>query len=160
MLGVLGAVGALTLSGSPAVAVGEGSGDTHCVTVVDGLEPGQKTSRVMSRKCFSGPGAAERADGAVSAAAAGTELMIWSEHANYGGVYDRIYGYDGPCDAAGYAFTPSTWWQQRLSSFQVHGGCNRSYASGPRGNGSFYGQVPYVGNTLNDAVSYIKVWNG
>ncbi|MEU0112769.1 hypothetical protein ABZ137_03345 [Streptomyces bobili] len=32
--------------------------------------------------------------------------------------------------------------------------------SGPRGNGSFTGQVPYVGATLNDAVTYVKVWRG
>ncbi|MFD3740420.1 hypothetical protein [Streptomyces sp. NPDC058629] len=28
--------------------------------------------------------------------------------------------------------------------------------SGPCGNGSFTGQVPYVGDALNDAVTYVK----
>ncbi|MFB7300222.1 hypothetical protein ACFWOS_19465 [Streptomyces rubiginosohelvolus] len=40
------------------------------------------------------------------------------------------------------------------------GGRTKSYFSGPRGNGSFTGQVPYVGATLDDAVTYVKVRRG
>ncbi|MFJ4879022.1 hypothetical protein ACIP93_28005 [Streptomyces sp. NPDC088745] len=134
------------------------TGATHCVTVLNGVERGEGVSKVRSRTCFSGPGAAERAGRAAPAVA--TQLMLWAEHRDYGGVYDRIHGYDGPCDAAGHSFTPSTWWSNNLTSFQVMGGCTKSYLSGPRGNGSFSGQVPHVGDNLNDAVTYVKVWRG
>ncbi|MFE5960948.1 hypothetical protein ACF1BA_24980 [Streptomyces rubiginosohelvolus] len=40
------------------------------------------------------------------------------------------------------------------------GGRTKSYFSGPRGNGSFTGQDPYVGATLDDAVTYVKVRRG
>ncbi|MFD8604268.1 MULTISPECIES: hypothetical protein [Streptomyces] len=40
------------------------------------------------------------------------------------------------------------------------GGRTKSYPSGLRGNGSFIGQVPYVGDPLDDAVTYVKVWRG
>ncbi|MBK3559976.1 hypothetical protein JHN55_26310 [Streptomyces sp. MBT56] len=36
------------------------------------------------------------------------------------------------------------------------GGRTTSYPGGPRGNGSFTGQVPYVGATLDDAVTYVS----
>ncbi|NEA64246.1 hypothetical protein [Streptomyces sp. SID12488] len=156
---MLAAVVGLTTVGSPALAA-DGTSDTHCVTVIDGVKAGEKVSGVRSHTCFTGAGAAAQAKSAAPSAAAATELMIWSEHSSWGGVYDRIYGYDGNCDATGYAFNPSTWWSNNLSSFQVLSGCNKSYLSGPRGNGSFTGNVSYVGNTLNDAVTYIKVWNG
>ncbi|MFE2206994.1 MULTISPECIES: hypothetical protein [Streptomyces] len=40
------------------------------------------------------------------------------------------------------------------------GDSTESYSSGLRGNGSFTGQVPYVGDTLDDAVTYVKVRRG
>ncbi|RPK81265.1 hypothetical protein [Streptomyces sp. ADI98-10] len=141
-----------------ATAAEQRTGATHCVTVLNGVERSEGESTVRSRTCFSGFDADGRAERAAPAAA--TQLMLWSEHSDYGGVYDRIYGYDGPCDATGYSFTPSRWWSNNLTSFQVMGGCTKSYLSGPRGNGSFTGQVPYVGDALNDAVTYVKVWRG
>ncbi|GGY62416.1 hypothetical protein GCM10010363_49910 [Streptomyces omiyaensis] len=155
---VLGTTACLGVTAPAATAAGQRAGATHCVTVLNGVERGEGESTVRSRTCFSGPGAGERAERAAPAGA--TQLMLWAEHGDWGGVYDRVYGYDGPCDAAGYSFTPSTWWSNNLSSFQVMGGCNTSYLSGPRGNGSFTGQVSYVGAALNDAVTYVKVWRG
>jgi hypothetical protein len=155
---VLCATTCLVVAAPAAAAAEQRTGATHCVTVLNGVERGEGESKVRSRTCFSGPDADERAERAAPAAA--TQLMLWAEHSDYGGVYDRIYGYDGPCDAAGYSFTPSTWWSNHLTSLQVMGGCTKSYLSGPRGNGSFTGQVPYVGDTLNDAVTYVKVWRG
>ncbi|MER6190448.1 hypothetical protein [Streptomyces cyaneofuscatus] len=155
---VVGATTCLGVAAPTATATEQQPGATHCVTVLNGVDRDAVESTVRSRTCFSGPDAEGRAQRA--APAAGTQLMLWAEHSDYGGVYDRIYGYDGPCDAAGYSFTPSRWWSNNLTSFQVMGGCTKSYLSGPRGNGSFTGQVPYVGGTLNDAVTYVKVWRG
>ncbi|MFJ5658481.1 hypothetical protein ACIQD5_34785 [Streptomyces microflavus] len=154
---VVGATTCLGVAAPTATATEQQPGATHCVTVLNRVERDVVESAVRSRTCFSGPDADGRAERAAPAAA--TQLMLWAEHSDYGGVYDRIYGYDGPCDAAGYSFTPSTW-SNNLTSFQVMGGCTHSYLSGPRGNGSFTGQVPYVGGTLNDAVTYVKVWRG
>ncbi|MET8883982.1 hypothetical protein [Streptomyces rubiginosohelvolus] len=38
--------------------------------------------------------------------------------------------------------------------------CTESYSSGLRGDGSFTGQVPYVDDTPDDAVTYMKVRQG
>ncbi len=51
-------------------------------------------------------------------------------------------------------------WSNNLTSFQVMGGCTEPYPSGLRGDGSFTGQVPYVGDTLDGAVTYVKVRRG
>ncbi|XMN11212.1 hypothetical protein ACK8N7_36960 [Streptomyces griseobrunneus] len=155
---VLGAITCLAAVAPAATAAEQRTGAKQCVTVLNGVGRGEGESTVRSRICFTGPDAEKRAGRAAPAAA--TQLMLWAEHSDYGGVYDRIYGDDGPCDASGYSFTPSTWWSNNLTSLQVMGGCSKTYLSGPRGNGSFTGQVPYVGNTLNDAVTYVKVWRG
>ncbi|MFE7777044.1 hypothetical protein ACFU5O_24760 [Streptomyces sp. NPDC057445] len=161
---VLASAAFLAALGTPALATtgttGGAASETHCSVVVDKVKPGETVSKVVSRRCFTGPDSAARARAALPTAAAETQLMTWAEHADYGGAYTHIYGSAGPCDSAGYSFRPNSWWSSRLSSFLVHGGCNKSYLSGPRGNGSFTGSVPYVGGTLNDAVTYIKIWRG
>ncbi|MCX4582919.1 hypothetical protein [Streptomyces sp. NBC_01481] len=160
----LASAACLVALGTPASAAagtpGGAASETHCVIVVDKVKPGETVSKVVPRGCFTGSESAARAEAAVPVAAAETHLMTWAEHADYGGAYTHIYGSAGPCDSAGYSFRPGSWWSSRLSSFLVEGGCNKSYLSGPRGNGSFDSDVPYVGDTLNDAVTYIKVWRG
>ncbi|MEU1183149.1 hypothetical protein ABZ464_37025 [Streptomyces sp. NPDC005820] len=151
--------------GSPAVAApapadAKGSGPTHCVLVLDEVKAGGSASHVSLHQCFDGPGASARAAAAVPRAAAQTELMTWSEHADWGGEYTKVYGNAGPCDAAGYSFSPNSYWSTHLSSLLVDGGCTKAFLSGPRGNGTFGRSVPYVGDTLNDAVTYIKIWRG
>jgi hypothetical protein len=158
LAGALAATGCLSVLAPTATAAEQHGGATHCVTVLNGVEHGEQESTVRSRACFTGHDAGNRAERAAPSAA--TQLMIWSEHRDWGGVYDRIYGYDGPCDSAGYTFDPSTWWSNNLTSFQVMGGCTKSFMSGPRGNDSFTGDVRYVGDTLNDAVTHVKVWRG
>ncbi|MET9373834.1 hypothetical protein ABZX98_06740 [Streptomyces sp. NPDC002992] len=145
-------------SAAPHPASGSAS-DTHCVVVVDPLEPGQEVSEVASRTCFTGKDAASRADASVASTTASVELMTWATDHSYGGEYTHVYG-SAYCDGAGYSFRPNSWWSSRLSSYLVSGGCNKSYASGPRGNGTFDGDVPYVGAALNDAVTSIKIWRG
>jgi len=54
---------------------------------------------------------------------------------------------------------------ERASSVDAQPSAHRRHRallalSGPRGNGSFTGQVPYVGLALDDAVTYMKVWRG
>ncbi|MGW0390471.1 hypothetical protein ACWDYJ_06135 [Streptomyces sp. NPDC003042] len=155
----------LAALGTPAhAAPGSGSGSaaapaTHCVVVVDPLKPGQDVSDVVSRTCFTGRDASARADASVASTAASVQLMTWATDHSYGGEYTHVWG-SAYCDSSGYSFRPNSWWSSRLSSYLVDGGCTKSYASGPRGNGSFTGDVPYVGNTLNDAVTYIKIWRG
>ncbi|MFE9019277.1 hypothetical protein ACFYNL_11995 [Streptomyces sp. NPDC007808] len=147
--------------GSPALAAGTAptATTTHCVLVLDEVKAGERVSDVSSYKCFKGADASARA--AAAAPRAQTELMTWAEHADYGGTYTKVYGSAGPCDSAGYSFSPNSYWSTHLSSFLLDGGCNRSFLSGPRGNGSFSSRsVSYVGDTLNDAVSYIKIWRG
>jgi hypothetical protein len=130
---------------------------THCVMVLDQLRPGEETSTLRSRTCFTGPQAEQRAIAA--APAASVQLMTWATDANYGGEYTHVYG-GAACDSAGYSFSPNSWWSTRLSSYLVHSGCNKSFARGDRGNASFTGDVPWVGSTLNDDVDYIKIWRG
>jgi hypothetical protein len=151
--------------GSPAIAApapvdAEGAGPTHCVLVLDEVKAGESASHVSQHQCFKGPDASARAAAAVPRAAAQTELMTWSEHADWGGEYTKVYGNAGPCDAAGYSFSPNSYWSTHLSSLLVDGGCTKAFLSGPRGNGTFGRSVSYVGDTLNDAVTYVKIWRG
>ncbi|MDX3798012.1 hypothetical protein [Streptomyces sp. AK04-3B] len=151
--------------GSPAVAApapvaGKGPGPAHCVLVLDEVKPGESASHVSLHQCFKGPDASARAAAAVPRAVAQTELMTWAEHADWGGAYTKVYGNAGPCDAAGYSFSPNSWWSTHLSSLLVDGGCTKAFLSGPRGNGTFGRSVSYVGDTLNDAVTYVKIWRG
>ncbi|MEU1041385.1 hypothetical protein [Streptomyces sp. NPDC005907] len=160
----LASAACLLTVGSPALAAsgaaaGTSAKPTHCVLVLDEVKTGESASDVDSYTCFSGSDASSRAAAAVPAAAQ-TELMTWAEHASYGGTYTKVYGSAGPCDAAGYSFSPNNYWSANLSSFLIDGGCNKSFLRGPRGNGSFTGDVPYVGDTLNDAVTYVKIWRG
>ncbi|MEW2115320.1 hypothetical protein AB0945_09035 [Streptomyces sp. NPDC005474] len=161
----LASAASLVAVGSPALAATSSTtattAPTQCVLVLDEVKAGESASHVSLHKCFSGPGASARAAAAVPRAAAQTELMIWAEDANYGGAYTRIYGNAGTCDGSGYSFNPNSWWSSHLSSFTLEGACNRSFVRGPRGNASFSGQlVGYVGDSLNDAVDYIKIWRG
>jgi len=151
--------------GSPAVAApasvaGKAAGPAHCVLVLDEVKAGEDVSHVSLHQCFSGPDASARAAAAVPRAAAQTELMTWAEHADWGGQYTKVYGNAGPCDAAGYSFSPNSWWSTHLSSLLVDGGCTKAFLSGPRGNGTFGRSISYVGDTLNDAVTYVKIWRG
>ncbi|MER6695133.1 hypothetical protein [Streptomyces minutiscleroticus] len=130
---------------------------THCVQILAELEPGQKVSRTVSHRCFTGPSAAAQAKSA--APAASVELMTWATDINYGGEYTHVYG-GAACDSAGYSFSPNSWWSSRLSSYLVSGGCTMSFARGDRGNATFTGDVPYVGAQLNDDIDYIKIWRG
>ncbi|MER6563241.1 hypothetical protein ABT300_37035 [Streptomyces sp. NPDC001027] len=151
--------------GSPAVAAsapvaGKAAGPAHCVLVLDEVKAGEDVSHVSLHQCFSGPDASARAAAAVPRAAAQTELMTWAEHADWGGQYTKVYGNAGPCDAAGYSFSPNSWWSSHLSSLLVDGGCTKAFLSGPRGNGTFGRSISYVGDALNDAVTYVKIWRG
>lgn len=114
LAGAIMATGGLSAVAPAATAAEERGGATHSVTVLNGAENGGQESTVRSRTCFTGRDAADRAERAVPAAA--TELMIWSEHRDWGGVYDRIYGYDGPCDSSDYTFSPSTRGNHRHAS--------------------------------------------
>ncbi|WP_133914345.1 hypothetical protein [Streptomyces sp. NBC_00582] len=156
---LLAAVGSPALAAPGAAAPSAASTATHCVLVLDEVKAGEQVSDVQSYSCFSGPGASARAAAAVPRAAQ-TELMTWSEHADWGGEYTKVYGSAGPCDAAGYSFNPNSYWSTHLSSLLVDGGCTKAFLSGPRGNGTFGRSIPYVGDTLNDAVTYIKIWRG
>lgn len=162
----LAAAACLVAVGSPALAATPGTGTpgtttpTHCVLVLDGVKAGESVSDVSLHKCFKGPGASARAAAAVPRAAAQTELMTWSEHADWGGEYTKVYGNAGPCDAAGYSFSPNNYWSTHLSSLLVDGGCTKAFLRGPRGNGTFGRSISYVGDTLNDAVTYVKIWRG
>ncbi|MEV6644515.1 hypothetical protein [Amycolatopsis sp. NPDC051371] len=52
-----------------------------------------------------------------------TRLMTYYSDAGWKGTTLDVYGDDGTCNASGYTFIPSTWWQNRLSSIRGYGGC-------------------------------------
>ncbi|MET9874972.1 hypothetical protein ABZZ36_10155 [Actinacidiphila glaucinigra] len=86
--------------------------------------------------------------------------MTWATDIDHGGECTEIHGNAGPSDAAGYSFRPGSRWSSRPASYLVAGGCDKSFASGPRGNATFTGAVPCVGSTLDDAVTCIEVRRG
>jgi len=98
--------------------------------------------------------------------ASGTKLMTWYQDDQFRGITADIWGNYGTCDGAGYGFTPSSWWQQNMSSLHAYGNCsdvrltNRQKSQSQEwldwgGNGS---QVLNFGLTYNDNVGYVKIW--
>jgi hypothetical protein len=138
------------LSTPPAVATENLS--ENCITVLKPLKAGQAQSEIADRAC--GEDAARLAE-------AGTLLMTWYSDANYKGVSDQIMGQYGPCDGAGYKIDNVNrfgrrLWRHILSSYTTHNNCYHSTAwTEPSFQGDsqwFEGNVPYVGDKLNDNV--------
>lgn len=66
-------------------------------------------------------------EGAVSAKAGNFVLVILYEHINQGGQSSAINMYGAVCDTAGYAVTPTSYWQNNLSSLgKGDQNCNRA----------------------------------
>lgn len=88
-------------------------------------------------------------------------LMTWFRDANYGSPLTDIYGSAGTCDSAGYRLAPNYYWQTNLSSAAGYGQCNRARFTA-RSNtfaGTFILPVNNLGQTLNDNVGFINVYN-
>ncbi|GLZ33085.1 hypothetical protein Lesp02_52730 [Lentzea sp. NBRC 105346] len=81
-----------------------------------------------------------------AAAAAGTPLMTWYDNGHFDtgrGSYTWV-GYYGTCDRSGYSVDLTqeiTWWNHRISSWQVHGECRE-------------------GSMWHNADADIQFWNG
>ncbi|WDN56653.1 hypothetical protein [Streptomyces clavuligerus] len=152
--GVLGSTGAQA-SASPADTRTYSLDKRHCMTVVAPAAAEATASEVLSHGCYR---TKKELDRAVSAdRAAEVRLSVWAEHANMAGIYDVIYG-PAPCDGTGYWLTASSWWKVRLSSFSNESGCNNSFLTGDRGNGTFGSHANWVGSTLDNAVNRMRIW--
>jgi hypothetical protein len=82
--------------------------------------------------------------------------------AGYRGLEQKYWGYDGPCDAAGYGIPDVGFvlrnkvssWVTGYSCPQVRGYSGANYS----GNcAAWYDKVPYVGDYWNDQVNSFKV---
>lgn len=141
-----------------------------CVIVLGEQTAASVDSPVIYESCS--PSSAESAqdlnnariaseDGGYVAAASSDLLMTWWADINYGGGKTTIYGSQGTCDSAGYRITPTSYWQVRISSITGGGQCDAvdvtsrslTYAD------DFLLPVKYIGNTLNDNVGRIQVYN-
>ncbi|WP_046471551.1 hypothetical protein [Allosalinactinospora lopnorensis] len=98
-------------------------------------------------------------------AASSDLLMTWFDDAHYNGSSTDIYGDSGPCDSAGYEIQLSTtwpWsWGNTISSAAGTETCDTADFISQSGTyaRTFNLPVPYIGNTLNDNVRTIRVWN-
>ena len=147
----------MPLGGTPTPA----AAGQHCVVVLDKLQPGQTTSRVLSQTC------ADRADAPAltKAAAASTLLLVLYEHATYGGASTRITGAYGPCDAEGYGVSALvSSWRNRVSSLkgfnycnvvEIYDGINYATFLASRGAGGSRLDWDWVGSYANDKTDSI-----
>lgn len=87
-------------------------------------------------------------------------LMTWFSDSDYNGSYTNIYGSAGPCDSAGYKITPSSWWQNNMSSVGGTTQCNiaRFYTRSKTYAESQLLPTHYLGSTLNDNVGMVQVY--
>ncbi|CAM4028472.1 hypothetical protein GCM10009799_36010 [Nocardiopsis rhodophaea] len=148
-----------------AILVGKASGDGPSPVIASACSPtSEKDARNRMMR------AAERTQARTQGSESSTKLssdllMTWFEDANYGTPKADIYGDAGPCDSAGYELHPSTtwpWsWGNSISSAAGTETCDtadfvsqsNTYAR------TFNLPVPFIGNTLNDNVGTIRVWN-
>ena len=159
---VVGAVLALGISmfaGVPASAV-EPRADRHCVLVLAPLEDGEKFSKVLSETCGDSKAEAiSKSDGDLAAAA--MDLFMMAEDVGWAGEYYWVTG-SAACDNAGYSFTPSSWWQERISSSSYQNGCNKMNLQGIDGGraNDVVTHREYMPSGFNDNVGFINFYNG
>jgi hypothetical protein len=151
-------VAALALGGPAAAATpptngtapGATDGGQHCNIVLRKLEPGQQISDVVSTDCDRDPVAL-----ANRAPQAATLLSTVFEHRGWKGLSSNIYGYDGPCDVAGYTFDTESRnvAVNGISSYFVYNNCWGSTIWNDAGelDGNCW-DVAYVGDAFNDRV--------
>jgi hypothetical protein len=141
--------------GAPAAAAPPAGGE-YCNVVVRKLQPGQQVSDVVSRDCDTDPAALAR-----RAPQAETLLSQLYEHAGWKGEFSNIFGYDGPCDHAGYGF--STRFEnvavRGISSYFVFNSCwsTTAYNNNNGANKAFCWDVSYVTDALNDHVHRLEL---
>jgi hypothetical protein len=156
------AIAASAVSSSPVSAADDSP--RHCVIALDKLHSGEKTSRVTGVKCSND----EKEIRAFAPQT--TVLMTFYVDSNFTGYSLDIKGDAGLCDHEGYGLRDTgdilgSWvsWRYNLSSYKVWNNCfySRAYFNtyyGEPSNG-FGGNVPYVGNAVNDHVWSIQVWS-
>ncbi|GAA4469064.1 hypothetical protein GCM10023170_083890 [Phytohabitans houttuyneae] len=141
--------------GDPAAGAITATNVEHCNIVLRKLRPGQKTSDVVSRDCDTDPVAlAKRAPQA--------ELLLARlfQHRGWQGNWSNMWGYDGPCDYAGYNFSTvfENGWIPGISSYFVYNGCwSSAIRSSDGALKAFCWDVEYVGDAHNDRVHAISL---
>ncbi|MGW3139919.1 hypothetical protein [Streptomyces sp. NPDC001139] len=126
--------------------------DTHttqrCVIVLDKLQPGQTSSRILSHTCTTGAKSTQAQPSSVQS----TLLMTWYADANEGGASTQIRGGSGGCDASGYGIAyVGDDWNDRISSYKLFGTCNTVDAYDNRDYGS---EIYYCGRCTGDNIPW------
>jgi hypothetical protein len=157
------------LAPSAAAASAPAANGHYCVTVIEKIHPPAPDSRIVSHKCANSPNSP-----ALATPDARTVLVRFYRDADYSPSYeyiDTIKGRNGPCDASGYGLPDLTRANndivKGISSYIYYNSCDaQEYWNGlyygrfggyPHNN---YGVNPYVGDTWNDHVYSMRLWNG
>ncbi len=133
-----------------------GVASKRCQIVLAKLQPGERTSRVLSSQCVEG-------DQALVAPLGDTILMSWYEDINFGRHLYDAYGEDGPCDWAGYGYSfVGAFYNDRISSFKLYNNCfyTRAYADRDyQGDCQEYysDNISWVGTRMNDRISSFRI---
>ncbi|MFF4796017.1 hypothetical protein ACFY2M_41550 [Streptomyces sp. NPDC001276] len=143
------------------VAATAASGPEHCAIVIKKVEPGQAESKVVSKQCADSA-AALNASAPGAAADFGTPLFRLYGARNFTGTVYTIYGYDGPCDRAGYRYPTLGWaYNDFAYSIELAYPCNTAniheHANWGGAVARVYGKMSDLGY-LNGRVSSIAVW--
>jgi hypothetical protein len=134
----------------------------QCVIVLDELQPGQTSSRVLSHTCTTGT----QADKAHPAGAQDTLLMTWYADSDFNGASTQVRGDDGGCDSSGYGIAyVGDDWNDRISSWKLWGTCNSVTLYDNRNYGA---SIDYCGRcsgsnvalSANDRTSSMWIWHG
>lgn len=151
---------ALTGTYSSAATAADAHTTRNCVIVLDELQPGQTTSRVLSHTCTTGAASAKVQPASIQS----TLLMTWYADANEGGASTQIRGSSGGCDASGYGFAyVGDDWNDRISSYRLFGTCNSisGYDNSNYGSQIYYCGICTGDNipwSANDRISSMWVW--
>ncbi|GAA4469061.1 hypothetical protein [Phytohabitans houttuyneae] len=159
LLGVtLTALAWATPAGAAVAPDGTSARGEHCNIVLRKLQPGRSVSEVVAKDCDTDAAAlAERApQGQIL-------LSTVFQHSGWKGLSVNIFGYDGPCDSAGYTFdtTSHNTAVEGISSYFVYNNCWYTVITNNAGavDGNCW-DIPYVGDAHNDQVRKLHLRDG
>lgn len=141
----------------------------YCRINVAPLQPGETTSRTLSRQCSNLSLDVANPDRQLlmvqpllGCTFGYTHLMRWWADIQYTGEADDLCGHSGPCDSTGYGISyVGDHWNDKISSFQVFNNCTYTRAYWNKNYGGFceayQGDTSWVGSLINDEISSFRI---
>jgi len=151
---VLAATAVSATTQTAATAAEQEPATMHCVVVLAKIQPGEKFSREISRRCSTSPAGVQKSAALINLATLYTD-------ADFKGYSWTFQGAE-PCDAAGYGWREIDWGiDNDASSLRVYNNCRWSKMYDEVNYGGDYkagvDDYAFIGHEMNDRISSLIV---